>query len=494
MVVVREEMTSVRALIRCDASPLLGAGHVMRCMAFAETLAWAGWLVTFATCKDSLAVAPALTASGHDIRIIDGDRVDAGDDTRLILVDHYGLDSGFEQMFAGSGHTVLVFDDLADRPHACDILVDPTPGRAASDYRGRIPDTARVLLGSRHAIIRRVWLRHRTESMSRLSEAGPVERIVVSMGATDPKDTTSRVLAAVVASGVRAHVDVVLGTGAPHLSRVSESIRPGMTLHVDPPNLPELVAKADLAIGAPGSSSFERAVIGLPAIMIANADNQRFIAAAFAEAGAADLLPMDVLDDPVAFGEKIAALVENSVRRLEMSRAARAITDGRGAMRLLAAIAGEMEAKGIAKVRLRLAEAEDEDWLLELQRHPGTRRHFLNPAVPTTDQHHAWMQRTLADPETLLAIVEADERRSGMVRLDRKRSPDATPTYDVSIAIDPAQHGRGIGTAALALARRIAPNAVLDATVLPENIASLQLFRQSGYLHDGGNLFRSLPQ
>jgi len=462
----------------------------MRCLAFAETLAWAGWRTTFATRSESLEAMPSLAASGHNIVRLDGrDPLTLSDDVGVSLVDHYGLDAAFERTLTGRDRTMVVFDDLADRSHVADILVDPTPGRRPTDYQDRVQTKTRLLLGPRHAIVRREWRVKRAQTRARLERGGQVERILVSMGATDPHDTTSRILAAIAPSSLRARVDVVLTSVAPHLERVATLVGPHVKLHVDPADFAGLVAGTDLAIGAPGSSSFERATLGLPAILIPTADNQRHMAAGFAKAGAAEVLPESMLGEPAALGARIASLANDAVRRVAMSRAAAALTDGRGALRLLTAIAGhELAADGSA-FSVRLAEGSDSDWLLDLQRKPETRKFSVHPAVPTGEEHQSWFAATLGNPDRLLMIVEANGNPVGMLRLDR--TPALPPTFELSIAIDPSWHRRGVGRAALALARRLAPGADILATVLRDNQASVALFKAAGYRPEGPERMRS---
>jgi UDP-2,4-diacetamido-2,4,6-trideoxy-beta-L-altropyranose hydrolase len=457
----------------------------MRCLAFAETLTWAGWSCAFATRRETLEAAPALRASGHAVKVIGTDAVD-GLAPRLAVVDHYWLEADDERAIGSA--QVVVFDDLADRPHDCAVLVDPTPGRAASDYAARVPPACRLLLGPSHAILRTAWGIARPEARSRLASPGPAGRILVSMGGTDAGNATERVLAALVASALPAQVDIILGAGAPHVERIRTVLRPGMTLHVQPQDLVALCAQADLAIGAPGTSSFERAVLGLPAILVPLADNQRFVAAAFADAGAADIVPAHLLDDPVALGERILALANDAPRRADMSRRTAALTDGRGRQRLLAAIAGDARTSAGRTVRLRLAEADDEAWLLALQTQEPTRRFALNPAIPSAQEHAAWFARVREDGNRLLAIVEVDGAPGGMVRLDR--SADELASFEISIAIDSGRHGEGIGAAALSLVRRLAPAADLIATVKPENQPSLALFAAAGYRPEGNDRYR----
>ena len=299
------------------------------------------------------------------------------------------------------------------------------------------------------------------------------------MGATDPSDATSCVLMALAASGIDAHIDVVLGAGAPHLQSVAKGIGGRMKLHINPPDLPALTAKADLAIGAAGSSSFERAALGLPAVLIQLAENQRFIVAGFARAGAAESLPASLLEDAAALGARIAALAADGARLAAMSRAAASLTDGRGACRLLAAIAERGKSRCGFEVTLRLVEGTDETWLLDLQRQPATRRFARNPEIPSAEQHAAWFARLLGDEDRLLTIIESDGRAVGMIRFDKTSA--APVTFEISIALDQDRHGEGLGAAGLALVRRLAPGADLTATVLSENKASRALFAAAGY-------------
>ena len=282
------------------------------------------------------------------------------------------------------------------------------------------------------------------------------------------------------------------GSGAPHRERVKAALLPQMRLHIDPPGYPSLVAEADLAIGAAGSSSFERAVLGLPSLLVQTAENQMFNIAAFVNAGAANIVPPALLDDPLMFGQFIAALAADLPRRIALSSAAARLTDARGSSRLMAAMAGSVTTALGVSVRLRLVEPEDEDWLLEVQRQTGTRQYFHDPAVPTAEQHRAWMRRTLDDVSVFFAVVEADGQSAGSIRLDRVDDKENL-RYEVSIVLDASHRQAGIGAAALALARQVAPGAILDASVLPGNTPSQRLFLGAGYSAVEGNLYRSMP-
>jgi UDP-2,4-diacetamido-2,4,6-trideoxy-beta-L-altropyranose hydrolase len=477
-------------LFRCDASPELGAGHVMRCLAFAETLSWAGWTCRFFVNSEAASVVPALAESGYPIAIVESPhgRVMPSQMTRAVVVDHYELDAEFERTLRGQGLSVIAFDDCPGRAHLCNILVDAAPGRESDHYRPCVPPTTKLLLGPEYAAIGRKWRLARFTDGARLADGPDVARILVSMGATDPQDATSRVLSALSCLHLDAQIDVVLGVGSRNLTQVEACVRDGMTLYVDP-DLLTLARRADLAIGAAGLSSLERAVLGLPSLLIPMAENQIFVAHGLGRAGVSEIASRDWLDDPCILASTISALISDGARRSEMSRAAAQTVDGRGTERLLLALAGERsDAKG-RHVSLRPAEKADADWVLDLQRQPETRRFAREPKEPSATEHAAWFLAVRENPDRLLAIVEREGRAVGMVRLDRDQADERT--FEVSIAIHPTFHGEGVGSAALALIRTLAPGADLVATVLPGNRASAALFAAAGYWRESDDRFRS---
>lgn len=479
----------IRALFRCDASVEVGIGHAMRSLAFAETLRWAGWSCMFAMNREATTVAPALLRCDIELEVADSEEAIDLNGARLAVVDSYKLDADFERCIREQGAAVIAFDDLANRKHDCEVLVDPTPGRSGDEYADFVPADCRVLVGAKYAIIADRWLSHRHATRSRLRAARPVDRIIVSMGGTDPFDATRRVLAGIAASGVKAHVDVVIGAGTPHRAQLTDLAGPSLTVHVDHPDVAALAAEADLAIGAAGTSSFERAVLGLPAILIPLASNQYSVAAAFSAARAADVAPAESINDAETFGARIAALADDANRRTVMSQRAATLTDGRGRLRLLAASAGRVMSRFGRVVTLRLAECNDELWLLRLQQQESTRRFARHPAIPSAAEHAAWFAAALEDSERLLMIVDVDGKPCGMLRLDKL--PGGAACFEISIAIDGGRQGEGIGRSALGLVRNLAPGADLIATVNSANQASLALFSAAGFTPDGHDRYRS---
>jgi UDP-2,4-diacetamido-2,4,6-trideoxy-beta-L-altropyranose hydrolase len=485
------------AVFRCDASPLIGAGHVMRCLALAEALGDLGWQVRFAVGSETVPTVPLLAASGFDVRVLH-DSEDEMEALRtssfadLLVVDHYGRDAKFERACRTFAQRVLVFDDATGRHHDCDVLVDAA-AKNAGMYAGHLPATARVLAGPSYAVVRRSFLAHRSGALA-CRDGRPVKEILVSCGATDPDNVTAVVLDGLDGLADEIPMTVVLSSRAPHVDAVRKRLRGKARLHLDAQDMAELMTNADLAIGAAGSTAYERAVLGVPMIQVTVAENQREIAALMAQSGAAiDAGPVDA-GLSRRLREHTATLLKDGAARRSMATAGAALVDGRGAVRIALAMLDAIPAKSVAKVRLRLATADDEHWLLKIQQHPQTRRYFRNAAMPTAAEHHEWMHRVLADPRRMLLAVIADDESVGSIRLDRLPDNGGSVRYEVAIAIDPECQGMGIGTAALRGVRTFMPGAAFDATVYPDNKASHALFAKAGFAAVSDNVYRSEPR
>lgn len=486
---------SARVVFRADGGPAIGSGHIMRCIALASAFSAGGWKIGFAATAESFKSVAALDAAAFEKLTMSGDPLAEPaqlaakwpEGCDLLVVDHYGRDENFERSCRPWTKRILAIDDLANRKHDADMLADSGAGNGEV-YRAMLPAGCEILAGPRFAIVHSDFLLARDVALPR-RDGRPVARILVSFGQVDPNNATALALDAIEQAGFSGAVDVVLGQSAPHLAAIRRRVKGRVTLHVNAGNMPALIATSDLSIGAGGTTSFERCCLGLPSLMIEIADNQRGVIAVVADAGAAIAAGPQASLTKESLGETLKALLADAEKRTAMAQAGAALVDGRGRDRIfLAAIGGEKDKEGRA-VRLRLAEAADEDWLLELQKKPETRAFANQPQPPTPEEHGEWFGRTRRDPSRLLMIVEAAGKPAGMLRLDRRADDDL-----VSIAIDPAFHRTGLGRAALRLATRIAPGRILSAQVHEANAASLALFSAEGYRHSSGTFYKREPQ
>jgi UDP-2,4-diacetamido-2,4,6-trideoxy-beta-L-altropyranose hydrolase len=277
---------------------MLGGGHIARCLALAGALAARGWHCAFAVSAETQATLPALAASGHGLVALPPGLSPALEPVHLaashpqgcalLIVDHYARDTRFESACRPWAGRILVIDDLADRLHDCDWLVDPTLGRSPHDYRRLVPEGATQLLGPAYAWLKPEFAALRPGALARRRSAPGPRRLLIAFGGTDPHDATGACLAALSDRRATLEVDIVLGASAPHLSRVRDQIAafPGARLHVETSEMAALMEAADIALGGAGVTSWERCCLGLPAVVAVVAGNQRAIAAVLAEAGA----------------------------------------------------------------------------------------------------------------------------------------------------------------------------------------------------------------
>ncbi|MBF0295802.1 MAG: UDP-2,4-diacetamido-2,4,6-trideoxy-beta-L-altropyranose hydrolase [Magnetococcales bacterium] len=468
-------------VLRADAGVNIGGGHVMRCLTLAQALERQGADVAFACRTGTEQVVSRLAertwrelpqglAPEQEAQYL-ADGWPEG--CELLVVDHYGLDARFERACRGWAQRILVIDDLADRSHDAEWLLDQTPGREAQDYAGRVNPECRLLLGADHLLLRPAFASARHAARSRRLAGGRSGRLLVTLGLTDAHNVTARILEGIAAAGVAAEVDVVLGGGAPHLDAVRALTR-GMpfpvTLHVDVSRMERLMAQADLAIGAGGTSAWERCCLGLPAITVTIADNQFGVARVLEEAGAS------LTAAPGEVAARLADLWEDDARLARMGVNAASLCDGLGAPRTAMLLRPGRAADG-RPVRLRPATLNDARLVWTWQQEPGIRRHARQPRPPAWEEHLAWMTDRLADPGTLFHLILHGEEPAGLLRFDRL--PDGR--YEVSILVATASQRLGLAAEAVRLGRFLLPEATLLAWIKPENSASLALFAKAGY-------------
>lgn len=479
------------AVFCCEASPKIGWGHVIRSQALADELSCAGWKCEFWTDAETLASLGPLKDSRFKWIEIPGLGLDLQNFLQkepcdLLVVDNYRLDAEFETACRVWAHRILVIDDLANRPHDCDILIDQTAGRRAGDYTEFVGPNCLVLAGPDYGLLRPQFLGRRAEALARRSDMQQVDRVLVSLGGGDSGRLPALVLGAISDSGLDIQIDLVVGPSGIHdqeLRRILPMLGNRVVVHSGVEDMAGLMVAADLAVGAAGSSSWERCVLALPTVMIGVAENQRAITQELSRLGAVEFGGWADQVDRAGLARLIADLAADPGRRGEMAEAAARICDGRGTQRVMLSILDAAQRN--ESVRLRIMEASDEELVLEWQRHPLTRRFARNPGIPTREEHARWFRSRLSDPDCLLCMVIFEGAPAGVLRFDCIDSNRAR--REVSILISPEMHRRGIAGAALEKGRQLLPGVDLVAEVLPGNTGSERLFLTSGYrrYHDG---------
>lgn len=315
-----------RILFICAAGASVGGGHVMRSLTLARALEARGAVCAF---KATPEVAKVLDAFAVGMA-----RVGADDGFDALVFDSYALSADDHRALA-KARPSLVIDDLADRPLAADIVLDSGPARRAEDYADLIPPNAKLLLGPAYAPVRPAFAALRDEALARRARRDPVRRILVSLGLTDVGGITGRVAALLAPIAGEAKLDLVVGGGATSLPALWDLAAndPRIELHVDTQHMPQLILEADLAIGAGGSTTWERCVLALPTLTLVLADNQVAAARALEAAGASPCLDVHAPDFETAFVRAVQHLVTDVQARAALSAASAAVCDGLGADR-----------------------------------------------------------------------------------------------------------------------------------------------------------------
>lgn len=356
----------MKVLVRADASRRIGSGHVMRCLALADGLRQQGAEVSF-VCREAQGWLGALveahgyamhplppgslerdTSSGYATWLGETQEVDAQQTLQVcsevgrfdwVVVDHYAIDARWERMLRHCCAKIMVIDDLANRQHDCDLLLDQNLMTSVEDrYAALVPDDCVQLLGPRFALLRPAF---RAERLADGTKGRGQSRLFVFLGGSDPDDYTSLVLDALqLLPPGSISADVVVGAG----NARAEALRlrcqgvPGLRFHQQVADIERLMASADLAVCSAGSITWERCCLGLPAVTMAIADNQAMIGVEAAAAGLSVHLGAAKDLDAKEIADVIARLLESQDALARMSAAARTTVDGLGVRRVSCAM------------------------------------------------------------------------------------------------------------------------------------------------------------
>ena len=472
---------------RVDASPAIGAGHLMRCLALASALQRQGSTTRFVTGPLPEALSSAVTAAHHEWATVDGpggppdcDEVmrTAMADRRWdwLVVDHYGLDAGWESAMRAHADRIAVIDDHASRPHDCDLLVDQNlQPEDATPYDGLVPAAAQTLLGPDYALLRDEFAAARDVARPR---TGAVRRMLIAFGGGNSGDATRAAVDAVAGCGGSfGRVDVVIGAADTDRAAIERACAErGYHSHVQPEALAAMMAKADLAIGAAGSMTWERCCVGLPAVAAAIAGNQQPV---LERAGQQRLLqPMASPVTTASVRGALRALLRDDALRAELSRNGLAAVDGRGAERVARAMTS-------GPIAIRPATMADAVAMFTWRNDDVVRKSAWQTDAIDWPTHEAWVTSTLANADRHLLVAEAHGAPVGVVRFDVSGAEAEVSLYRVPRSGHPGAGAPMLLAAERWLQARRPGVGTVVATVRHENAPSHRLFRACGYRRSG---------
>lgn len=508
----------MKVAIRVDASSLIGSGHLVRCLTLADEFRRVGADVRVVSRQCDVPLADPAYARGfslielptveHRSDVGDGDYAEwlgvlqeqdaeqtirslGPEEVDVLVVDHYGLDATWESRLSDSCGSILAIDDLANREHAADVVVDQNlrPDGAAA-YGTLVPKGCRVLSGPSYALIRDEYVRARHPWHS----GGRPCRALVTIGGVDDPELIRVILEGLIdLSDQLEAVDLVVA--APNAIGAGLGVTAGvlpLRLHGPQPHLADLMAGADISVGAGGGTTWERLCVGLPSIVTSRAENQRrgtrelgALGAVIDLGGSASLAPVDVRD-------AVDALLSSNQERRRMHELGHALVDGYGRKRVVESI------MPTAASALTLREADPDDrglfWMWANDR--SVREQSLISEYISWETHVAWFERANGDPDVRLLVLEAGDLPVGQLRFDIDAAR-ATVNY----SLDACVRGRGWGRRLIEMGMQWLRTEVagrsleLLAVVRVGNSASCRVFDHLGFVRecleqDGQTVFR----
>jgi UDP-2,4-diacetamido-2,4,6-trideoxy-beta-L-altropyranose hydrolase len=287
----------MNVIFRVDSSTQMGIGHLMRCLTLADELQNKNHKITF-ICRE-LQGSMVNLIKHKLIRLLENDDFRSDDlyldllgatqeqdaeqvirvmpeNTDLLIVDNYALDEFWHKKLRQYTDKIMVIDDLADKQFDCDILLNQNLGSQEKGYRGKVLNDCELLLGCDYALLRPEFKELRAQALEKRINTKKIKNILISMGGSDIKNITYDVLQQLDSNF---DIVVVLGSVSPHNVMIKNYAKDkNIEVIVNADNVAELMLEADLAIGAGGSTSWERCCLGLPTLLYVLADNQKVVA------------------------------------------------------------------------------------------------------------------------------------------------------------------------------------------------------------------------
>ena len=354
-------MNPLRILFRTDANQQIGTGHFMRCLTLADEMRRSNAVICFVARALPLHLQQMLTERGfkylalpqpkatqdtdelpHAAWLTTSQAHDAEQTLAALgagtwdwlVVDHYALDQRFETPLREVCKHVMAIDDLADRVHDCDVLLDQNFYQdQAERYLDKVPAHCRLMLGPSYALLRPEFKAMREKVQVR---TGKVNNILVFFGGVDADNLTGQVLDVLIKLNLGVQVNVVIGQQHPLKEKIRQLCdQHSYDCHVQTSHMASLMAEADLSIGAGGSATWERCALGLPTIVIATAHHQINTTKDLSDIGISKYLGAWSKINFKKFLRNIRKIIYDKINIHEMSVKSLNLVDGNGTVKVL---------------------------------------------------------------------------------------------------------------------------------------------------------------
>ncbi len=516
----------MRVVFRTDSGLLMGSGHLMRCLTLANELRSRGAKVIFISREYTGHIIHKLEEAGYLVHRLSAPQQetltptdnyatwlgismleDALETLTLLheylpdwlVVDHYGLDINWEANIRSVVNRIFVIDDIANRNHDCDLLLDQNyfGKNNGSRYINKVSDACICLFGPRYALLQPEYYELHSKIQTHI---GQLRRVLIFFGGSDPHDQTSKVILA-LNSPELAHVaiDVVIGVNHPDPGGVSNLVskRPNAILYDNLPSLASLMMNVDLVIGAGGTTTWERMCLGLPSLVISISENQQEFTHALSVDNYQISLSSGKWTTSTDWQQAIYKIMKQPALLKQVAKNAQSLVDGLGSKRVSRVLFGSKN----FELTIRQAELSDEQLLFDWVNDPEVRRQSFQQESIDINQHSEWYARKLADTECLILIGEDEAGLPiGQVRFEMNTK---LAEAIIGISIDTLVRGMGFSqvllTKAIEYWFKIKPTFKLIAEVRIDNLRSEKLFTRLDFTpthskRAGAKRFEFLPR
>ncbi len=499
----------MRAVFRVDASLKIGTGHVMRCLALAQVLKENGVSSEFICRQHEGNLVNKIRSDGflvNEFVLLEDSEIEnklshshwlgvtqqqdadecinilKSEKTDWLIVDHYALDEDWQRKLHPYYEKLMVIDDLADRNHQCDILLDQTFGRQQCDYESLVPTGCEFLLGSQYALLRPEFSKWRSYSLERRSKL-EFKKLLVNMGGVDVDNFTGKVLDGLKTCTLPSDVNitVIMGKSAPHLEIVQAiaSVLPyKIVVKVDVENMAEIMANSDVAIGAAGTTSWERCCLGLPTLQVVIAKNQIFSSKVLARKNAVKFLKEI---------KKVARFLEDPTEWMkDVSHAASQVCDGMGAYKVFSKMTnykiilenfGEIELCDYVNLSV-----DDKVLALNMRNHPQIKKWMYNQNDISKASHFDFIKSLKNNENRCYFLVKQKENVIGSINFSQI---DLNSSVEFGLYTNPFVSLKGAGSILVAAASYYACAELgankLKLEVFSNNERAIDFYKKCGF-------------
>ena len=510
---------NTHVVFRVDASLQIGSGHVMRCITLANGLKKQGATVSFISrehignlndfiknqgfrvyelpllaSSDDLIVSKEQASKLFHSAWLGVSQLEDIEECQKILqdlqvdwlvVDHYALDIQWEGALTEFCQNCMVIDDLGDRKHQCDLLLDQNYDSTQFKYQNLVPDSCLVLSGSKYALLRDEFAQWREVSLKRRTHF-KFEHLLITLGGVDVDNVTGQILTSLKKCNLpkTLKITVVMGAMAPHLQSVKALAKsmPFVTeVKANVTNMAEVMTSADCAIGAAGATTWERCCLGLPTIQMVVAENQKQSANALAASGAVKLLNSL---------KELPGLVETAMDWMQVvSLKASNVCDGLGVKRVIdslneTSLIKVTQSQNLIEIKDYVALDSEEHRLVLKMRNASSIKRWMYHTDDITPQEHSKFIESLKDNQSkrYFLVNQADTILGG-INLTEINSQNKTA--ELGIFVNPFLSIKGIGQLLIQQAFDYAYNTLdlktLKLEVFEDNERAIKAYLKSGF-------------